>query len=75
MDPSTSIYKYAGTVALAMTISYGILVEVLQTYVFIQRNGDVRDALANAIGALTGAWLFNRIAKNKSHLSGKTKLN
>ena len=37
--------------ALVLTIGYGVLTEVLQTYVFIKRYGDVRDALANAAAA------------------------
>ena len=45
--------------ALLITIGYGILTEVLQVYVFVKRFGDVRDALANALGAV-GGWLTFR---------------
>ncbi len=46
--------------ALLFSTGYGIVVEILQVYVFISRSGDVRDALANALGAIMGAWLYKR---------------
>lgn len=45
---------------LSISILYGILIEVLQTYVFIDRSGDYRDAIANSLGALLGLFVFNR---------------
>lgn len=39
-------------VAVALSISYGILVEILQATVFINRSYDYADMLANSIGAL-----------------------
>ena len=44
--------------AILLTIGYGALTEILQTTVFIQRNGDVRDALANSIGAFAGWYVY-----------------
>lgn len=55
-----TLKKKATLWALSFTISYGILVEILQTYIFVQRNGDVRDAIANSIGAFTGWWVWNK---------------
>jgi len=49
--------------AVVITILYGILTELLQRYVFIGRSGNVFDALADAIGALLGWWLFIPIFK------------
>jgi VanZ family protein len=46
--------------SIILSISYGILVEVLQEYIFINRNGDLRDAIANSLGALAGYWIFKR---------------
>lgn len=46
--------------AVSATVFYGIAVEVMQHYVFIDRSGDFRDAIANALGAVAGLWLFNR---------------
>jgi VanZ family protein len=58
--------KYAVFYSLSISIAYGALVEVLQNYVFIQRSGDVRDALANALGAAIGYWYFRRKAGKQS---------
>ena len=55
-----ALHRNAIAIAVISTIAYGALTEILQTYVFIQRNGDVRDALANALGAVLGAWIFIR---------------
>ncbi len=49
--------------AVTITILYGILTELLQRYVFIGRSGNVFDALADAIGAFLGWWLFIPIYK------------
>ena len=55
--------------ALGICIVYGALVEFLQYSVFINRSGDVRDAIANSIGAFVGWWAYNRFFKKQ-----KTKL-
>ena len=52
--------------AILITVSYGILTEVLQTFVFIKRFGDVRDALANSLGAFLGWYIYRK----KLHLRG-----
>jgi glycopeptide antibiotics resistance protein len=52
--------KNAVALSLILSISYGCIVEILQTYVFIHRSGDVRDAAANALGALLGVWIYKR---------------
>ena len=49
--------------AVVITILYGILTEVLQRYVFIGRSGNLFDAIADAIGALLGWWLFIPVYK------------
>ena len=48
---------------VVLSITYGALVEVLQTTIFIGRSGDVRDALANAIGALLGLYFYRKFSK------------
>ncbi len=55
----TFLNKNAIITSLIITIAYGCLVEILQDQIFINRTGDVRDAIANAIGAFTG-WYFYR---------------
>ena len=58
----------AKSLGVAIAISYGIIVEILQSTIFIGRSGDYRDAIANAIGAFIGLLIFNRI-ENKRKLS------
>ncbi|HRI40363.1 MAG: VanZ family protein [Bacteroidota bacterium] len=53
-------HQQAGWRAVTISILYGALLEWLQAHVFIQRSGDVRDAIANALGAILGWWLFSR---------------
>ena len=54
------LFKHASKIALAISITYGGIVEILQDSVFIHRSGDFRDAIANAIGAILGLWIYNR---------------
>ena len=49
-----------------ISASYGLITELLQYYVFIGRNGNVFDFIANAIGALLGGMAyFLQHSKNK----------
>jgi len=52
--------KNAIVYALILSIAYGCLVEFLQSTIFIHRSGDIRDAIANALGALIGYWFYKR---------------
>jgi hypothetical protein len=52
--------KNATVISLVVTIAYGAFMELLQELIFINRNGDFRDALANAIGAFIGYWYFKK---------------
>ncbi len=58
---TTSVFLAAHARLLSVIISclYGVLVEVLQEYIFSRRHGDVFDSLADAIGAFLGCWFFN----------------
>ena len=60
---SNKLRRKAKFQGVLIAILYGILVEVLQSTIFIGRSGDYRDAIANAIGAFIGLWIFNRFAK------------
>ncbi len=46
--------------AVIISSMYGALVEILQYSVFINRSGDIKDALANTIGAVLGWWMYKR---------------
>jgi VanZ family protein len=52
--------KNAVALALIISIAYGGLVEILQSTIFIHRSGDMRDAIANALGAFIGYWLYKK---------------
>lgn len=54
-----------------LSISYGAIVEVLQTTIFIGRSGDIRDAMANAIGAFIGLYFFRKYGKRQ--VTGKIR--
>src|SRR5204863_7426856 len=70
MEESSALFKNAIIYSLTLSISYGVVVEILQTYIFIQRDGDVRDAIANAIGALLGVWIYRKRNKKKKNAFG-----
>lgn len=50
---------------VVIAVLYGIIIEVLQSVFTTNRQADIFDAIANALGALT-AFLFLRHIKNKS---------
>lgn len=52
--------------SIIISIVFGCVVEVLQDHLFIQRSGDVRDAIANSLGAFTGWWFYRKKLKLKS---------
>jgi VanZ family protein len=58
-----SLITHAERYAVLISIGYGGLVEVLQSTIFIGRSGDIRDAIANAIGALLGLYIHRRLSR------------
>jgi VanZ family protein len=61
------LYYVAGFVILSM--AYGLLTEVLQARVFIGRDGNVYDFLADSVGAILG-WLVFHLRYRKRNYSG-----
>lgn len=51
-----------------MSLSFGIMIELFQTYFTVTRNGDVVDVLANTTGCLLGI-LAIKILDKKGFLS------
>lgn len=45
-------------VAIVVGVVYGLLTEILQAYVFVGRNGNVYDFIADLLGALIGFLAF-----------------
>lgn len=66
LNTGSFFYKNAKMLSLLLTIFYGVLVEILQATVFIHRSGDIRDAIANSIGAFVGLWIFGKMAKKSA---------
>ena len=60
------LHEYPRFTAIIISICYGVLIEVLQEYVFVHRSGDVRDAIANTIGVFIGLWYYNRKIRKAS---------
>lgn len=48
----------APQVAFFVAFSYGLLVELLQAFVFFNRSADFGDIIANTIGSVLGIGLF-----------------
>ena len=60
--PSYSLKKILVIVALFLLI-YGIIIEVLQTKLTMNRMGEFHDVLANVLGIVLGILLFRFIRK------------
>lgn len=58
-------FKWA---ALLFCMAYGGALELMQYYIFSQRNGDVLDFIANSTGALVGLLLYNKLNKKLGFL-------
>jgi hypothetical protein len=56
--------------ALFAGIFYGILIEVLQYYVFIGRDFEVSDIISDTIGCFTGLAIFIYIYRSELKISG-----
>ena len=52
-------------------IIYGLIIEVLQHLITVDRKAEIFDALANSLGALVGVWLMNTIFSDKRRLKWK----
>ena len=51
--------RYPKIISVVLSSVYGVVIELLQEYLFIDRTGDVYDALADALGAFVGLWFYN----------------
>ncbi len=57
--------KNAIIFSLVISTLYGSLIEILQARVFINRSGDFRDVLADALGAILGWLIYRRFIQRK----------
>ncbi len=56
-DKKSTLIKYLKILALAL-IFFGIIIEVIQGVMTVNRSGDVFDALANSIGVILGIFVI-----------------
>lgn len=49
---------------IIFSISYGLIMEVLQYYLTVNRTADILDAIANTLGCIIGVLLFNYLKKS-----------
>ena len=57
----TWLRYYSATSAILIAISYGILMELLQGFVIMDRNLEFYDIIASSVGSLLGYWLFIQV--------------
>lgn len=52
-------------------IIYGIIIEVLQYTLTVDRQGDIFDVVANSLGAVIGVWAINKLFSSPNGLKWK----
>ncbi len=50
-------------IVIPYTILFGILMEILQSMIFIYRTGDVYDAISNTLGVISMVLIFPKLQK------------
>lgn len=61
-----TLYNYSNNLMKALSLSliscilYGILLEIMQGLVFIERSADIFDVIANSTGAIIASWMIFR---------------
>lgn len=54
------LHLHPAVSAVLLAVTYGILMEVMQGTMMMERTADVNDALANTVGALVAWWWWRR---------------
>lgn len=69
---SSSFFKHSALninriflITIFISLSYGLLMEILQYYVAIHRSAELYDFIANTIGCIFGVILFNTLKNRK----------
>jgi hypothetical protein len=57
------LYIHSSKAVILFGIVFGISTELLQYYIFIGRNGNVYDAIADSVGIILGVLLYPSIVK------------
>jgi len=53
--------RHSITIAAVVGVVYGILIEIMQYYIFIGRSAEFSDMLSDAIGCLIGYFVFKMV--------------
>lgn len=53
------------SITIFVSVSYGILMEILQYYIAVHRSAEIFDFISNTIGCITGIMLFNYLKNSK----------
>lgn len=54
-------------IVIILAVSYGIILEILQSFLFVNRSGDFYDFLANSIGCIMALFSFRYLNKRLQH--------
>jgi VanZ family protein len=57
------ITKRSAIFGISIAISYGLLIEILQAFVFTSRSAEFFDFLANTVGAITAIVVYRILNK------------
>ena len=63
------LHKNYRLIPFIICIAYGGLLEIMQSYCFSDRSGDVLDFTANSMGCLVGMLLFHKLQTKFSFLT------
>ena len=58
-DASSVFTSNPKTFSVIISSIYGVVIELLQEFVFVDRHGDIYDSIADAVGAFIGLWFYN----------------
>ena len=64
LDVYTS-FSRAGIYTIMYCLAYGILIELLQGFVFTSRSAEIMDALADLIGSCAGVIIYRTLYKRR----------
>lgn len=63
--------KKAFVIMVVAMVVFGVIIEVIQHEFTLNREGDFFDALANSLGAISGAGVLNYVFSNRQALKWK----
>jgi VanZ family protein len=58
---SEFLYRYGPAISLLTGILYGIVIEILQYYIFVRRSAEISDMISDSVGCIFGYFIFKLI--------------